>query len=81
VNCSAIPDTLIESELFGHVKGSLTGGHGFRRGLLEESSAGHCFLDEVGDLALAGQAKLLRALQEWDIRRVGSNESFPWICV
>lgn len=75
VNCSAIPDSLFESELFGHAKGSFTGAHTMRRGLLEEASGGTFFLDEIGDLAPAGQAKLLRVLQEGEFRRVGSNES------
>lgn len=75
VNCSAIPDTLLESEFFGHIKGSFTGAHILRRGLLEEASGGTFFLDEVGDLSPAGQAKLLRVLQEGEIRRIGSNES------
>lgn len=75
VNCSAIPDTLLESELFGHTKGSFTGAHTMRRGLLEDASGGTFFLDEIGDLSPAGQAKLLRVLQEGEIRRIGSNAS------
>jgi DNA-binding NtrC family response regulator len=75
VNCSAIPDTLLESEFFGHIKGSFTGAHILRRGLLEEASGGTFFLDEVGDLSPTGQAKLLRVLQEGELRRIGSNES------
>ena len=75
VNCSAIPDSLLESELFGHIKGSFTGAHTMRRGLLEDAHNGTFFLDEVGDLSPAGQAKLLRVLQEGEFRRVGSNEA------
>lgn len=75
VNCSAIPDSLLESEFFGHIKGSFTGAHTMRRGLLEEASGGTFFLDEVGDLSPAGQAKLLRVLQEGELRKIGSNES------
>jgi DNA-binding NtrC family response regulator len=75
VNCSAIPDSLLESELFGHIKGSFTGAHTMRRGLVEEAHNGTFFLDEVGDLSPAGQAKLLRVLQEGEVRRVGSNEA------
>lgn len=74
VNCSAIPDSLLESELFGHVKGSFTDAHRFRKGLLQEASGGTLFLDEIGDLSPAGQAKLLRALEEGKIRPVGANE-------
>ncbi|MGH7257349.1 MAG: sigma-54-dependent transcriptional regulator, partial [Nitrospiraceae bacterium] len=74
VNCSAIPDSLLESELFGHVKGSFTDAHRFRKGLLQESSGGTLFLDEIGDLSPAGQAKLLRALEEGKVRPVGDNE-------
>jgi DNA-binding NtrC family response regulator len=75
INCSAIPDSLLESEFFGHTKGSFTGADTLRRGLLEDASGGTFFLDEVGDLSPAGQSKLLRVLQEGEIRRIGSNES------
>ncbi len=75
VNCSSIPDTLIESELFGHVKGAFTNANSSRAGLFELADKGTLFLDEVGDLSLAAQVKLLRALQEGEIKRVGSNET------
>jgi DNA-binding NtrC family response regulator len=75
VNCSSIPDTLIESELFGHVKGAFTNANTSRAGLFEVADKGTLFLDEVGDLSLAAQVKLLRALQEGEIKRVGSNET------
>jgi two-component system response regulator AtoC len=77
INCSALPDTLLESELFGHIKGAFTNADKLRRGLIEEASGGTFFLDEVGDLSPAGQAKLLRALQEGEIRRVGANSTIP----
>ncbi|UVT15788.1 MAG: sigma-54-dependent Fis family transcriptional regulator [Nitrospira sp.] len=75
INCRAIPDFLLESELFGHMKGSFTGAHTMRRGLLEEADGGTFFFDEVGDLSPTGQAKLLRFLQEGEIQRIGSNEA------
>jgi two-component system response regulator HydG len=73
VNCAAITETLLESELFGHAKGAFTGATRARRGLFEEASGGTLFIDEIGETAPGSQAKLLRALQEGEIRRVGES--------
>ncbi|NLI75820.1 MAG: sigma-54-dependent Fis family transcriptional regulator [Candidatus Riflebacteria bacterium] len=75
VNCSAIPETLFESELFGHQKGSFTGAVGDKPGLYQEAEGGTLFLDEIGDLAPASQAKLLRVLQDGTFKRVGDPRS------
>lgn len=74
INCSAIPENLLESELFGHAKGSFTGASEKKIGLFEEAEGGTLFLDEIGDLSLPLQAKLLRVLQERKIKRIGENQ-------
>jgi len=75
VNCGALPEHLIESELFGHKKGSFTGADSQREGLFEVANGGSIFLDEIGELPLSMQAKLLRVLESGDIRRVGDNQT------
>ena len=76
VNCSALPETLIESELFGHLKGSFTGAIRDKKGLVEEADGGTLFLDEIGDLNLIMQTKLLRLIQEGEYKPVGSSKTF-----
>jgi len=75
VNCGAIPENLQESELFGHTKGSFTGAHADKRGLFDEAHGGTAFLDEVGELTPMAQVKMLRFLQNGEVRRVGTTES------
>jgi DNA-binding NtrC family response regulator len=74
VNCAALPENLLESELFGHARGAFSGAHALKRGLFEEASRGTLFLDEVGSMSLPAQAKLLRVLEDGAVRRVGENQ-------
>jgi two-component system response regulator AtoC len=77
INCAAFPETLLESELFGHERGSFTGAHARKIGIIEAASGSTLFLDEVADMSLNTQAKLLRVLQEREIRRIGATQSTP----
>ena len=80
LNCAAIPSELMETELFGHEKGSFTGAAGRHIGKFEQAHRGTLFLDEIGDMPLAMQAKLLRVLEEDEIEGSAATSHFPWTC-
>src|SRR5205807_9451645 len=75
LNCAALPDDLVEAELFGHSRGAFTGAIAERPGVFEEAHGGTLFLDEIGELSLRAQAKVLRVIQEGELRRIGENIS------
>lgn len=75
INCGAIPENLLESELFGHEKGAFTDAHSMRKGRFEEADGGTLFLDEIGEMSMSAQVKLLRVLQEGEFMRIGGNET------
>ena len=74
INCSAIPETLLESELFGHTKGAFTGASDFQKGVFEQANGGTLFLDEIAEMPFNLQAKLLRVIETWEVKAIGSDK-------